>query len=79
MIEKLIENSNRRSGLKIASSKEKSPKPLETLRILDLVPVTGLDQMKELPPSSRQQADAHRASALNRFSSCGITNKKEEA
>jgi len=43
MIEKLIENYNQCSGLKIAAGKEKSPKSLETLRILDLVPVTGLD------------------------------------
>lgn len=43
MVEKLIETYNQRSGLKIAVGKEKSPKPLESLRILDLVPVTGLD------------------------------------
>ena len=46
MIEKLIENYNQRSGLKIAVGKEKSPKPLETLRILDLVPVTGLEPVR---------------------------------
>ena len=46
MIEKLIENYNQRSGLKIAIGKEKSPKPLETLRILDLVPVTGLEPVR---------------------------------
>ena len=46
MVEKLIENYNRRSGLKIAVGKEKSPKPLETLRILDLVPVTGLEPVR---------------------------------
>ena len=46
MVEKLIENYNRRSGLKIAVGKEKIPKPLETLRILDLVPVTGLEPVR---------------------------------
>ena len=46
MVEKLIETYNQRSGLKIAVGKEKSPKPLETLRILDLVPVTGLEPVR---------------------------------
>ena len=46
MIEKLIDIENNRSGLRIASSKEKSPKPLEALRILDLVPVTGLEPVR---------------------------------
>ena len=46
MIEKLIEFHIPRSGLTIASSKQKSPKPLETLRILDLVPVTGLEPVR---------------------------------
>ena len=46
MVEKLIETYNQRSGLKIAVGKEKSPKPLESLRILDLVPVTGLEPVR---------------------------------
>ena len=46
MIEKLIDIDTGRSGLKIAAGKEKSPKPLETLRILDLVPVTGLEPVR---------------------------------
>ena len=46
MIEKLIDIDTGRSGLKIAAGKEKSPKSLETLRILDLVPVTGLEPVR---------------------------------
>ena len=46
MIEKVIEFRPSRGGLTIASSKEKSPKPLETLRILSLVPVTGLEPVR---------------------------------
>ncbi len=46
MIEFLIENILNRSGLTIASSKQKSPKPLASLRILDLVPVTGLEPVR---------------------------------
>ena len=46
MVEKMIETYNQRSGLKIAAGKEKSPKPLESLRILDLVPVTGLEPVR---------------------------------
>ena len=46
MIEFLIENMLNRNGLTIASSKRKSPKSLEALRILDLVPVTGLEPVR---------------------------------
>ena len=46
MIEKLIEKHHNRNGLTIASSKEKSPKPLEPLRVLDLMPVTGLEPVR---------------------------------
>ena len=46
MIEKLIEFHISYSGLTIASSKRKSPKSLEALRILDLVPVTGLEPVR---------------------------------
>ena len=46
MIEFLIELHLHRSGLTIASSKEKSPKPLEPLRVLDLMPVTGLEPVR---------------------------------
>ena len=34
------------SGLTIVAGKEKSPKPLETLRVSDLVPVTGLEPVR---------------------------------
>ena len=46
VIEKMIELCGLDSGLTIASSKRKSPKSLETLRILDLVPVTGLEPVR---------------------------------
>ena len=46
MIEKLIELPPNCNGLTIASSKEKSPKSLESLRILDLMPVTGLEPVR---------------------------------
>ena len=46
MIEFLIETNTFRSGLKIASSKRKSPKPLGNTGILDLVPVTGLEPVR---------------------------------
>ena len=46
MIEKLIDIDTGRSGLKIAAGKEKSPKALETLGLLDLVPVTGLEPVR---------------------------------
>ena len=46
MVEKMIEYYISCSGLRIASSKEKSPKSLEALRILDLVPVTGLEPVR---------------------------------
>lgn len=43
MIEKVIEFRLSRGGLTIASSKEKSPKPLETLRILSLCVMYTID------------------------------------
>ena len=46
MVEKVVERDNQSSGLTIASSKQKSPKSLEALRILDLVPVTGLEPVR---------------------------------
>ena len=46
MIEFLIEYHPFCSGLTIASSKQKSPKPLEPLRVLDLMPVTGLEPVR---------------------------------
>ena len=46
MIEKLIELPPNCNGLTIASSKQKSPKPLGTLRVLDLMPVTGLEPVR---------------------------------
>ena len=46
MIEKTDRSEYGHSGLKIAAGKEKSPKPLEALRILDLVPVTGLEPVR---------------------------------
>ena len=46
MIEKVIEFRLSRGGLTSASSKERSPKPLEALRILSLVPVTGLEPVR---------------------------------
>ena len=48
MIEKLIEFHIPRSGLTIASSKQKSPKPLETLRILDLAYNPAIDTIRNL-------------------------------
>ena len=46
MIEKTDRSEYGHCGLKIAAGKEKSPKPLEALRILDLVPVTGLEPVR---------------------------------
>ena len=48
MIEKLIDIDTGRSGLKIAAGKEKSPKPLETLRILDLAYNPAIDTIRNL-------------------------------
>ena len=43
VVEKLVENASKSSGLTIAAGKEKSPKPVDTQGFWTLVPVTGLD------------------------------------
>ena len=72
----MIEFRSFRSELTIASSKEKSPKSLEALRILSLVPVTGHDYTLVSASSSRRRWTVHRTVQFDGFGSSTIPRKQ---